>query len=225
METAFSGARSGNGEKPGGRMREWWRFPLLLLAVGCGGPGVWDYVAAPVLADQDWGDRLHLERGGVRVIAGPVAVFPYDRLRADGVRERGQYQLYTRVAVHNSGSDEVEVLWGEAELEVPGGGRIRLVDTREVRENASGEGIPDNAAVLVERLQPGQRTFRALIPATVDEIAIGEPMVPLCDGCVYRLVLVVAVDGRKERMVLPFRMNVTRPKTSSAGAFWRGWED
>lgn len=212
-------------------MREWWRFPLWLLAVaGCGGPGVWDYVAAPVLAEQDWGDRLHLERSGVRVIAGPVAVFPYDRIRPDGVRERGQYQLFTRVVVHNSGSGVVEVLWGEAELEVPGGGRIRLIDTGHARtgasgEGATGEGATNDAGVLVEWLQPGQRTFRALIPATVDEIAIGEPMVPLCDGCAYRLVVVVAVEGKRERMVLPFRMNVTQPKTTAGAAFWRGWED
>lgn len=197
-----------------------WRVPWLLLAVGCGGPGVRDYVAVPVLEEQDWGDRLHAERSGVRVIAGPVAVFPYDRILSDGVRERGQYQLFTRVAVHNGGWEEVEVVWSDAALEVPGGGRIRLIGTDQVAEVGAGR-----AAELVERLEPGHRTARSLIPATVDEIGIGEPLVPLCDGCEYRLVVVVRVAGREERMVLPFRMSVSQPRWSSAGAFWRGWED
>ncbi|MFS8638245.1 MAG: hypothetical protein FWJ74_09165 [Gemmatimonadota bacterium] len=201
-------------------MRERLRVLLWLWVVGCGGPGVWDYVAVPVLPEQDWGDRLHAERGGVRVIAGPAAVFPYDRVRPDGIRERGQYHLYTRVAVHNGGSGAVEVLWGESMLEVPGGGRIPLIGTDEV----AGDGAAGSLAP-VERLEPGQRTARALIPATVKEIEVGEPMVPLCDGCEYRLVVVLSVAGREERMVMPFRMSVSQPRQTAAGAFWRGWED
>lgn len=218
-----------------------WRVSWSLLVAGCGGPWVRDYVAVPVLEEQDWGDRLHAERSGVRVIAGPVAVFPYDRVLADGARERGQYQLFTRVAVHNGGGEEVEVVWSAAALEVPGGGRIRLVGTGGVGEGkggreewgaaqpGSGAAQPESGAgqpaELVERLGPGHRTARSLIPATVEEIDVGQPMVPLCDGCEYRLVVVVRVAGREERMVLPFRMSVSQPRWTTAGAFRRGWED
>ena len=208
------------GESREVRMRERLRVLLSLWVVGCSGPGVWDYVAVPVLPEQDWGDRLHAERSGVRVIAGPAAVFPYDRIRPDGIRERGQYHLYTRVAVHNGGSGEVEVLWGESALEVPGGGRIPLIGTEEVAGDGTGESVAP-----VERVEPGQRTVRALIPEPVKEIEVGEPMVPLCDGCEYRLVVVLSVDGREERIVMPFRMSVSQPRSTSAGAFWRGWED
>ncbi|HEX7118442.1 MAG TPA: hypothetical protein VF212_06620 [Longimicrobiales bacterium] len=194
---------------------------LLALALGaCGRTGVRDYVASPVLSEQDWGDRLHLARAGVRVIAGPVAVFPYEREGAEGAPERGQYQLFTRVVVHNVGREPVDVVWSEAALEVPGGGRIRLIDTS-VATGASTDAAPP----LVERVEPGHRTARALIPETVREIGVGEPMVPLCDGCEYRLVIVVRSGGRHERLMLPFRLSVREPEASVLRPSRRDRED
>ncbi len=180
-------------------------FGVLALAlVGCRAAGVTDYRASPAVAEQDWGDRVHVVRGGVRVLAGPAAVFPYEREGAAGERERGRYQLFTRVVVHNAGGEIVEVLWSGAALELPGGGRVRLVDTG-AAALVEGEGGGE-APELVERLEPGDRTVRALIPETVDRIEIGEPLVPLCDGCEYRLVLPMRIGGREERVALAFRL-------------------
>ncbi|HEX6939744.1 MAG TPA: hypothetical protein VF158_10060 [Longimicrobiales bacterium] len=193
---------------------------LALLLCGCAErAGVTDYIASPVLAAQDWGDRLHVAGEGVRAIAGPVAVFPYEWPVGEGERERGQYQLFTRVVVHNTGREPVDVVWSGAVLEVPGGGVVRLLDTAEAADGAMGA-----PTARVERLAPGDRAMRALIPETVDEIAVGEPLVPLCDGCEYRLVIPVRRSGREQRLVLPFRLRAERPSPGS-GPFWRGWED
>lgn len=190
---------------------------LPVLAVGCARSVTLDYRASPVLAAQDWGDRLHLERSGVRVLVGPVAVFPYASEGEDGGR-RGQYQLFTRVMVENVGVDAVEVLWSGARLDVPGGRGVRLVDSRFAAALAAGAepAAPDE----VERLAPGERTMRALIPSTLYRIGVGEPLVPLCDGCEYRLVLPVRVGGRRELLELPFRLTADRISVSVAPSSW-----
>lgn len=206
----------------------WPGVPVLLLWA-CGGVGVTDYRAVPVQGEHDWGDRLHVERGGVRVVVGPAAVFPYDRRGAGGERERGRYQLYTRVVVENTGRDAVEVVWSGAVLEVPGGGRVRLVHAGAASAGPGGVADPAGAGAPpgepVELLEPGGRAVRALIPETVCEIGVGEPMVPLCDGCEYRMVLVVRVGGREERLAIPFRLAVERTPGGSRGVLWRDREE
>lgn len=185
----------------------WWVLGLL----SCATAGPVDYRASAAVAEQDWGDRLHVERGGVRLVAGPVSVFPYE-WRVDGELARGQYQLFTRVVVHNTGDRPAEVLWSEARLLLPSGGSVRLIDT--VR--AVGAPERSGAAALVDRLEPGQRVTRALLPATVWELEAGEPMVPLCDGCEYRLVVPVRIGSREERLELSFRLGLDR-STSGGG--------
>lgn len=173
----------------------------------CAVPLVMHYRASPV-ADRDWGDRLHLERDGVRVLAGPPAAFPYVRVGVEGKgRESGRYQLFTRVMVENVGRDEVRVLWDAARLEGPDGGSIRLLDSRSLWV----EGGRPPTSEGEEALLPGERSVRALLPETVLEIEADEPMVPLCHDCEYHLIVPVRVGGRVERLDLGFRLEAERP--------------
>lgn len=173
---------------------------LAMVVGGCGArAAVMDYRVHAVVAEQDWGDRLHVERAGVRVLAGPVAVFPYAR----GEGEVGRYQLYTRVMVENVGLEPVEVEWSGAELEGPGGWRVRLVASGGAGGGGDGEAVR-------ERLGGGERSTRALLPETLHRIGLGEPLVPLCDGCAYRMVIPVIVEGRRERFELWFELKADR---------------
>lgn len=215
----------------------------LVVVFGCRAVGVTDYQARPVLPDQDWGDRLSASIDGVRVVAGPVSVFPYEIEGPDGEPVRGHYQLFTRLGVESTGALPVEVDWGAAYLETPDGGRIRLLPTDSVRRvlaaSRGGEGRAGtgSAAVdaardpgnvppspLVERLEPGHRTSRALIPEAVTTIGVGEPLIPLCDGCEYRLVLPVRVGDLERRLELLYRLEVDRP-LGDGSPFWRIWEE
>lgn len=184
---------------------------LVLVVGGCGTRAVvMDYRVHAVVAEQDWGDRLHAERAGVRILAGPVSVFPY--AQRDG--EVGRYQLYTRVMVENVGVEEVEVEWSRAELEGPDGWRVRLLESGAIGRVGAGQATR-------ERLRLGERSSRALIPETLNRIGLGEPLVPLCDGCVYRLVIPVVVEGRRERFELWFELKADR-RGHSARAGRRG---
>ena len=69
-------------------MRRMVRGAFLLLAsavlAGCRTVPTWDFRAVPARSEQDWGDRLHLERPGVRVLVGPASAFPYTRAGSAG---------------------------------------------------------------------------------------------------------------------------------------------
>jgi len=192
-------------------------FLLLASAVlaGCRTVPTWDFRAVPARSEQDWGDRLHLERPGVRVLVGPASAFPYTRAGSAGDGAggggRGRYQLFTRIMVENTGTAPLDVIWSGAYLEAEDGERIALVESRQIGPEADGDGdgAPGGAAAaseLVERVDPGHRTVRSLLPRSVSEIEFGEPMIPLCDGCEYRLVLPVRAGGVEEHLVLPFRL-------------------
>ena len=205
-------------------------FPAILgltwlMACGAATTSNVDYRAEPGRRDQDWGDRLHLERDGVRVLVGPASVFPYVQEGADGARQSGRYQLFTRVLVENVGTEPLEVIWSEARLAGPGGASIRLVDVESVAgegerrgaaiadpgaalpaDSSAKEAEPESEPLEVQVLAPGERVLRALIPVTAGEGGVGEPMVRLCDACVYRLILPVRRAGREEGLELEFRL-------------------
>src|SRR5690606_22466561 len=100
-----------------------------------------------------------------------------------------------------------EVLWPEARIELPAGEPVGLVDAAAVHNGESGEGLPSGAA---ERLEPGREAARALIPESLHSVAVDEPLVALCDGCEYRIVVPVRAAGRRELVVLPFRLEAER---------------
>lgn len=116
--------------------------------------------------------------------------------------------MFTRIKVENTGREPFEVAWMSAYMILPGGETVRLLTTDGIgaggADSVPGAGAPE----LVERLEPGHRTARALIPETVSTIGPGEPLVPLCDGCEYRLVLPVRVDGRERRLEFPYRLDL-----------------
>lgn len=196
----------------------WIGLVLVVFLPGCGAARVVDYRARAAVAEQDWGDRLHLEWAGIRVLVGPPAVFPYAEEGEAGERVSGQYQLFTRVMVENVGRERVEVHWPEARLAGPGGECLRLVESGEAAARALG--VEPAPSAPVEALEPGERAFRVLIPETLYRIEVDEAMVSLCDGCEYRLVVPVRVGGREERLELPFRLHAQRPPRSSARFFW-----
>lgn len=182
---------------------------LVLVALStysCVSTRVVDYRAGPVKGGVE--RRLEVERAGVRVVAGPPVVFPYARELGKHEREVGQYQLYTRVLVQNRRGEAVEVLWSGARLEGPEGWAVELVEGE--REPAPGAGA--------ERVEPGGSTVRVLLPETLRRIAVDEPLVGLCDGCEYRLVLPVRVGGREERLELGFRLEALTGKRSGDGS-------
>lgn len=189
---------------------------------GCAVPGVTDYRAGPAEARQDWGDRLHLERSGVRVLVGPASVFPYERLREDGVRERGQYQLFTRVIVENVGEEAVVVLWEDVRLESADGERYPLVESGYA--SARVRGLEGAVPVRADSVAPGARVVRALIPESLFEIGVGEPMVELCDGCEFRLVVPVRVGEREQTFELTFRLTARQPEPCGSRLPWRDGE-
>jgi hypothetical protein len=194
------------------------RVPALLAAAAlaaCIAPLSRDYEARPVAPGAAQDGRLVAERSGVRVAAGPPSEFPYAVAVAGRTRVRGRYQLFTRVRVENRRADVVEVLWPEARLEVPEGEPLGLVES---------VGSPDGRAdaqppAPTERLGPGQAAVRALIPESLRTIGVDEPLVRLCDGCEYRLVIPVRVAGREELLVLPFRLEARRGRDEARVLF------
>ncbi len=160
-------------------------------------------------AEGEGADRVVVERAGIRASTGPPAEFPYVIERSGRSVERGRYQLFTRIRIENLRPDAVEVLWPEARIEVPGGEPVGLVETGAAGDSGDGEAP---AAASVERVEPGREATRALIPESLRTIAVDEPLVALCDGCEYRIVVPVRAAGRRELVVLPFRLEAERRK-------------
>lgn len=184
----------------------------------CATPMVTDYRAGPATPQQDWGDRLHLERDGVRVLVGPASVFPYDRALEDGGRERGRYQLFTRVLIENVGRDRIIIEWDRVHLASSDGTRYPLIDSGYAEARVRGD---DAVPVEPDSIAPGARVTRALIPESLFQIDVDEPMVVLCDGCEYRLVVPVRVGAREELLELTFRLTA-RPPASHNSSLSRG---
>lgn len=179
-----------------------------------------DYrVRDPAEGEGEGADRVVVEQAGIRASAGPPAEFPYVIERSGRPVERGRYQLLTRIQIENLRQDAVEVLWPEARIEVPGGEPVRLVETRATGSADDGEGP---APASAERVEAGRHVTRALIPESLRTIAVDEPLIALCDGCEYRIVVPVQVAGRRELMVLPFRLEVQRRK--EGGLRFLFWE-
>jgi hypothetical protein len=120
------------------------------------------------------------------------------------------------VRVENLRADVVEVLWPEARLEVPEGEPLGLVESVAAPDGRPGGQPP----VPAERLGPGQATVRALLPESLRTIEVDEPLVGLCDGCEFRLVIPIRVAGREELLVLPFRMEARRGGGQARVLFW-----
>jgi len=184
---------------------------LAVLALGaalgsCLGTLHQDYEARSA-TEGEGTDRIAVEQAGIRASAGPPAEFPYAIERSGRSVERGRYQLFTRIRIENRRQDAVEVLWPEARIELPAGEPLGLVDAAAARNGGSGEGSVPAAA---ERLEPGRQAARALIPESLHTVAVDEPLVALCDGCEYRIVVPVRVAGRRELVVLPFRLEAER---------------
>lgn len=190
------------------------------LVAGCAAPVVTDYRASPVVIDHDWGDRLFLERSGVRVLVGPASVFPYERIDGAGVRERGRYQLFTRVVVENAGETPVLIHWDGVRLESEEGASYRLVESGYAAARV--RGLASEPEAGPEMLEPGASLARAFIPETLFEIGVDEPMVALCDGCEYRLVVPVTVGAVADTLVLPFRLTARRPTANGGRWPWAG---
>lgn len=199
-------------------LQGWGRCPGLIAVAALGAciaPLTRDYEARPAEGAGEAG-RLVVERSGVRVAAGPPSMFPYAVAVEGRTRVQGRYQLFTRVRVENRRADVVEVLWPEARLEVPEGEPLGMVEST---------GTPDGRAdgqppVPAERLGPGQATVRALLPESVRTIDVDEPLVRLCDGCEYRLVIPIRVAGREELLVLPFRLEARGGRDQARVLFW-----
>lgn len=181
---------------------------LGVIPAACSGTLYRDYEARPVLERGEQEEsRVVVERAGVRATAGPPSEFPYVLEASGRASERGRYQLFTRVRIENRRADAVEVLWPEARIEVPDGAALSLVDSG---SGEAGAAAAEPAAAAVERLAPGGAAARALIPESLRTIEVDEPLVSLCDGCEYRLVVPVRVGGRRELLVLPFRLEAER---------------
>lgn len=196
---------------------------ILTLAVpACTPDRATNYLARPAAPAAGDTDRIHVERGGVRVVAGPPAAFPYVQRFGedeDDSSDTGRYQLYTRVRVENGTGSPIEVLWHRARLLAGDGSAIELIDSRHAAALARGA---EPAPPAAERVGAGRVALRALLPARFREMETDDPLVELCDGCVYRLRLPVRVDGREEVFELPFRLEAEQP---SAGFDFLFWED
>src|SRR5690606_34115703 len=77
------------------------------------------------------------------------------------------------------------------------------------REAGEGQGP---ASASPQRVEAGGAVTRTLIPESLRTIAVDEPLVTLCDGCEYRIVVPVRVADRSEIVELPFRLEVERRK-------------
>ena len=197
---------------------------LMALALGaavgsCFGTVHRDYRVRASAEGEGEAARVVVERAGIRASAGPPAEFPYVIERSGRPVERGRYQLFTRIRIENLRQDAVEVLWPDSRIEVPGGDPVGLVDTGASGNADDGEGP---APVSAERVEAGRHVTRALIPESLRTIAVDEPLIALCDGCEYRIVVPVQVAGRRELMVLPFRLEVERRK--EGGTRFLFWE-
>ena len=164
-------------------------------------------------------DRVVVERAGIRVSAGPPAEFPYVIARSGRAVERGRYQLFTKIRIENLRQDAVEVLWPEARIRLPHGESVGLVEAG--FEPGAGD-VAGPASAPVERLEAGREVTRALIPESLHTIAVDEPLIALCDGCEYRIVLPVRVAGRPELVELPFRLEAAPRK--EGGVRFLFWE-
>lgn len=196
---------------------------VLGAALGsCFGTMHLDYRARPVAegegAEEREGARVVVEQAGIRAVAGPPAEFPYVVDGPGRPLERGRYQLFTRIRIENLRQDAVEVLWPEARIEPPEGEPLALVESAVARnDGAAGEPAPAPA----ERVEPGGAAARALIPESLHTIEVDEPLVALCDGCAYRIVVPVLIAGRRELVVLPFRLEAERHKVGGVRfLFW-----
>src|SRR5690606_4255312 len=164
-----------------------------------------DYRARSV-TEGEGTDRLVVEQAGIRASAGPPAEFPYAIERSGRSVERGRYQLFTRIRIENRRQDAVEVLWPEARIELPAGEPVGLVDAGAAHDGAE-EGAAPAAA---ERVEPGREAARALIPASLRTVEVAGPRVARWDGRKYRMAVPVRVAGRRELLVLPFRLEAER---------------
>lgn len=209
---------------------------LLALAGGCVATKLEDYEASPLSELEGRDGRLVAEVEGVRVQAGPPAVFPYAEEEGGRRRVAGRYQLYTRVVVENEGSEPVQVDWSGVRLVQPAGDTVALVpvgadgapvalDPGESPPQEAGEardGVPAPPARGVERIAPGGMVTRSLLPASFREIGVDEPMVSLCDECEYLLLVPVVIGGRRREVRLGFRMNVVEHRDRRARfLFWQ----
>jgi len=192
------------------------------LVVGCVTTRVLDYRARPVGQEGPEEDaRIRVERPAYRVLAGPPSAFPYGKEVGRRARQVGRYHLYTRIFVENTGAAELEVGWPDARLVAPDGSVLRLVEGRAGEDGggapagpAGGAGRGAASAVVaappVDRLRPGEGVVRALLPETVRSVAVYEPLVSLCDGCEYRLIIPLRVAGRPDSVALGFRLEAER---------------
>lgn len=192
---------------------------VLAAAIGsCFSTVHWNY-RARAAGEREEAERVVVERAGVRVSAGPPAEFPYVIERSGWAVERGRYQLFTRIRVENLRRDGVEVLWSEARIRLPDGVTVGLVEAGGIeREAGEGQGP---ASASPQRVEAGGAVTRTLIPESLRTIAVDEPLVTLCDGCEYRIVVPVRVADRSEIVELPFRLEVERRKVGGVRfLFW-----
>lgn len=218
-------------------MRGWLAIlGLLAVAGGCVATRLEDYEASPLSGREGREGRLAAEVEGVRVQAGPPAVFPYAN-EAGRRRIAGRYQLYTRIAVENGGSEPVQVDWSGVRLVQPEGDTLALVPVGadgapegsapgalrpEAETGASMEGIPASPERMYEHIAPGGVVTRSLLPASFREIGVDEPMVALCDDCEYQLLVPVVIGGRRREVRLGFRMNAVEYRERRARfLFWQ----
>lgn len=173
---------------------------------------------SPIETDGAAPDAPALEavRPGFRIAVGAPSVFPYSYELGGRKRQLGHYQLFTRVLVENTGAEPLEVLWLRARLEDADGTRHRLMDSGFLA--ALRAGMPTAPSAPVDTVAPGGTALRALIPQTLERIAIDQPLVKLCSRCEYRLLIPVRVGWREEEVALVFRLEAGE---RAAGRFRR----